>query len=122
MSQPPRRLVPRPPDPDEPVWLMNTCYERQADGSWLGWIEPVASEPASSQERALEVRGPTAHDAKLLMGERLTMFLDALGSEAAEEDFKRRYGRTMLYRDVPPVAWPPQGDSWRLLDFPPPAE
>ncbi len=50
------------------------------------------------------------------------MFLDALGSEAAEEDFKRRYGRTMLDRDVPPVTWTPHGDSWRLLDFPPPAE
>lgn len=122
MSQPPSRLVPRPPDPDEPVWLMNTCYERQPDGTWVGWIEPIESDSASSQERVLEVRGPTAHDAKLLMGERLTMFLDALGSEAAEEDFKRRYGRTMLYRHVPPVAWPPHGDSWRLLDFPPPAE
>lgn len=115
-----RAFVPRPPAPDDVVWLLNTHYERQDDGSWLGWVEPL-THVGTGTDRVFEVRGLSAHDAKLLLGERLSQFFSEIDSEA-DAEFLRRHGRQFLYRDVPPVAWPPRGDSWCLLDFPPPEE
>jgi hypothetical protein len=118
-------LRPKPPEPDEIVWLWNTCYEREPDGTWVGWAQPLGSDPDDSSERIFEVRGMTPMDAKILLADRMERFhFEAAMSDRIDDwrALQRRYARPMCYRDVPPVQWPPLGDRWRLLDFPAPVD
>jgi len=104
------------PGPDETVWCMNTTIERQPDGTWRGWVDPL---DASGPERIrVEVSGETADDLRVALFAAIARIEFEHGPEVAEE-WQRAHARPFLARQVPAREWPPSSGIHRGLDFEP---
>ena len=111
------------PAPDDVVWVFNTVFERQPDGTWLGWLEELGAEmvtlgaPAPVRTpRLFEVRCGDPTDCKVALGGKISLHLVALDDDDLER-FQSRYAMRFAKRDVPDSPWPPPSGFQRNLDF-----
>ena len=117
-------MVFRPqPAPDDIVWVYNTVFERQRDGTWLGWLEELGAEVvtlgrAARAPRLFEVRCGDATDCKVALGGKISLHLVALEDDELER-FQARYAMRFAKRDVPDTPWPPPSGFQRNLEFAP---
>jgi len=96
---------------DTTVWLFNSVFEQQLDGTWLGWIEPLAGEP----ERVFEARGASPVEIRLgWFGE--FDRIESEGGTAAWEAFREQHAKPVLAKDLPQIDWPPTAGTFRMLD------
>ena len=103
----------RQPGPDDTVWLFNEVLEEQADGTWLGWIEPL--DPAAGN-RVMEVRAATPTAVR----EQWLIQWSLLGQELGKaewQEFVDAHARPFVRRSLPPIGWPPKSGRYRKLGF-----
>ncbi|MGI8794249.1 MAG: hypothetical protein ACR2H3_13925, partial [Acidimicrobiales bacterium] len=61
------------PQPDDMVHVINSFYERQADGTWLAWIEPLGGD--EPRQRLFVAHGTYADQARDGLAAMSTTFL-----------------------------------------------
>ena len=108
----PRRIG-RQPGPDETVWLFNEVLEEQADGTWLGWIEPL---DLSRADRVMEVRGDTPNDLREQWIVQWCLIIQDQGKPEWEK-FLSDHAKPFVRRSLPPIGWPPKSGRYRKLGF-----
>lgn len=114
-GEPRRRLGPRLPQPDDTVLCWNAAFERQADGSWRGWLSPI--NPAVGQT-TIEVRAPSEDGVVTAMFDAIDARLAAFGEDdAGKAAFVEAHGVRVLHRDVPSRDRSGDLDFWRTLDW-----
>jgi hypothetical protein len=83
---------------------------------WRSWIEPLPGPLVDSPPpRLFEAQDSDPDSARLATFELMRSHFDGLDS-LTQNEFHLRYSVPMKFRDIPPVEWPPQHDSYRKLD------
>ena len=105
------------PAPDDQVWVGNSFYVQEPDGTWRAWIEPLDAEDGQDHHE-IEGRGATATEARDRMRAARRAHTTALGESTPElEKFYDTHGMYMKAKDVFRRPWPPPDGYWETLAF-----
>lgn len=102
------------PSPDTPVQVLNAFYERQTDGSWRAWVEPLGGD--EPKQRLFESAGADVDTARDAMCAAYLAHLDGLSEDAVATWYLIHAVQVAAHRTYGDRPWPPPTGFCRNLD------